>query len=257
MSGEFVTAILLAGGRGERANAGAVAGDAAALLPDLPKQFADLAGRPVLVHPLETLAASPRVSSIVVVLPEDGSSFDAEALRHPKVASIATGGPTRQASLGEGMACIPEETSVVLVHDAARPLLPTELIDGVLGGLDGSHHGAICALPVEDAIKEVSADERIVVARARRGLWRAQTPQAFLRASLEDAIARAVAGGIDCEDCSEMLTRAGYLVKVVRGDPWNIKITFTKDFYLAESILRARSEARDWTGRATAKSKAR
>lgn len=230
---DYVTAILLAAGRGERAGA------------QISKQFLDLAGRPMLVRPLETLDASPRVSSIVVVVPEERGLFDDEVRHLRKVSSIASGGATRQASLAEGMTCIPEETSVVLVHDGARPLLRPELIDRVLDALDGSHHGAVCALAVEDAIKEVSIEGEIVAARPRTHLQRAQTPQAFLRGSLEDALARAIADGAECEDCSEMLTRAGYRVKVVEGDPWNIKVTFAKDIYLAESILRARAEARE------------
>lgn len=228
---DFVTAILLAAGRGSRAGS------------ELPKQFLELAGRPMLLHPIETLRASARVSALVIVLPEERPPAIDEALDLPEVASITAGGPERQSSLGEGMVCIPDETSIVLVHDAARPLLRPELIDRVLDALDGAHHGAICAVAVDDAIKEVSADSEILAAKARNGLWRAQTPQAFLRESLEDALARTEADGVSCEDCSEMLTRAGYRVKVVEGDPWNLKVTLPKDLSLAEYILRARKEA--------------
>jgi 2-C-methyl-D-erythritol 4-phosphate cytidylyltransferase len=198
----------------------------------------------MFVHPLEALDRAARVSAIVVVLPEERPDFVDEHLSKEKICSIANGGASRQVSLGQGLECLPEETTVVLVHDAARPLLDRRLIDRVLDGFDGSFHGVISAIPMDDSIKEVSDAREILSARARRSLWRAQTPQAFLRDSLEDALARADAEGIDCDDCSELLTRAGYRVKVVEGDPWNLKVTRPKDVSLAEAILAARADAK-------------
>lgn len=228
----FVTAVLLAGGRGERVG------------EEGPKQFLDLAGRPMFAHPLEVLEQSPMVSAVVVVLPESIPDFVDEHLHASKIVSIASGGATRQSSLGQGLECLPEATDIVLVHDAARPLVRNALINRVLEGFDGACHGVACAIEVEDAVKEVSSSGDVIAARVRRGLWRAQTPQAFLRDSLDDALARADAEGVQCEDCSELLTRVGYRVRVVEGDPWNLKVTRPKDVSLAEAILNARAGAR-------------
>lgn len=229
---EFVTAVLLAAGRGERAE------------ESTPKQFLDLAGRPMFVHPLEALEQAEAVAAIVVVLPEERPDFVEEHLSKDKICSITNGGASRQASLGQGLECLPEQTAVVLVHDAARPLLDQKLIHRVLSGFDGAFHGVVSAVPMDDSVKEVSEGREILSARMRRSLWRAQTPQGFLRDSLEDALARADADGVECDDCSELLTRSGYRVKVVEGDPWNLKVTRPRDVSLAEAILAARADAR-------------
>lgn len=230
-AGQHVTAVLLAAGSGQRAG-GAV-----------PKQFLDLAGRPMLVHSLLAFEASERVTSVVVVLPEERPLAVEQAVALPKVWSVASGGPTRQASLAEGLACLPEQAAVVLVHDAARPLVSAGLVERVLEGVGGVYEGAIAAVPVDDAVKEVSAGGEILQARPRTGQWRAQTPQAFLRECLEDSLARADAEGVVCEDCSEMATRAGYRVRVVMGDPFNLKATRPRDLWLCERILAARVAA--------------
>lgn len=225
MTGGFVTAILLAGGSGKR-------------IGGVPKQFLDVGGRPMLVHSLLALEATARVSAVVVVLPEVSPPFVGEAIALPKVRSVAIGGSTRQASLGEGLICIPDETAVVLVQDAARPLLTPGLVDRVLDGFDGSCEGVVCAIPVDDALKSVSlADQTVLESRSRSSLWRAQTPQAFLRACLEDSLARADARGLASEDCSEMAVRAGYKVRVVRGDRGNLKVTEQEDLRLCEALL--------------------
>jgi 2-C-methyl-D-erythritol 4-phosphate cytidylyltransferase len=224
VSRPFVTAVVLAGGSGER-------------LGSVPKQFIDLAGRPVLIHALLAFEATPEVAATVVVLPPERPAFIDRELSLPKVRSVTTGGPTRQASLGEGLICLPEETDVVLVHDAARPLVQPALITRVIEGVDASHEGALPAIPVEDALKEVTTEGLVVGRRARTGLWRAQTPQAFRRDCIEDALARADADGLVCEDCSEMAVRAGYRVQVVAGDPRNLKITRKEDLQVLEALL--------------------
>jgi 2-C-methyl-D-erythritol 4-phosphate cytidylyltransferase len=225
-----VTAVLLAAGRGDRAGG------------EVPKQFLEIARRPMLAHSLSALAASDSVDAIVVVLPEQRPSFIEDELKIPKIASLTVGAETRQGSLAEGLVCLPGETTVVLVHDAARPLLTTALIDRVQGGLDESFDGAICALPVDDALKEVTLDGEIVGNLPRRGAWRAQTPQVFSRGPLEEALALADAEQRVCDDCSEMLLRAGFRVRAVKGEPWNLKVTTKADLNLAEAILLSRRE---------------
>jgi 2-C-methyl-D-erythritol 4-phosphate cytidylyltransferase len=137
----IVTAVILAGGSGERFGSPVV------------KQFLDLAGRPMLAHALLAFEQSPRVTATVVVLPRERPAFvDDELTGFPKVWSVTDGGPTRQASLGEGLICLPDGTDIVLVHDAARPAVQLSLIARVIGGLDDAYDGAGPALPVEDAL---------------------------------------------------------------------------------------------------------
>lgn len=207
----------------------------------LPKQFVEVAGHPMIKHSIKAFEASALVDAVVVVLPEERPTFVDEELRSEKIASVTSGGAARQTSLAEGLACLPEESAIVLVHDAARPMITPALIQRVIEGVGNEFVGAVCGLPVEDAVKEVSAQGEIISTRRREGLWRAQTPQAFLRGPLEDSLARADAEGIVCDDCSEMVTRAGYKVRAVMGDPLNIKVTVKRDLILCEKLLAGRS----------------
>jgi 2-C-methyl-D-erythritol 4-phosphate cytidylyltransferase len=229
----FVTAVVLAGGSGVRFGA------------DVAKQFLDLAGQPMLTHALAAFERSPEVAATIVVLPVERPPFVDLALGGlAKLASVTNGGPTRQASLSEGLVCLPDETEIVLVHDAARPAVQPSLIARVVDALgddeddlDVPYDGAIPAIPVDDALKEVTEEGLVVGRRARAGLWRAQTPQGFRRECLEDALARADAEGILCEDCAEMAVRAGYRIRTVPGDPTNLKATRREDLRLLEALL--------------------
>jgi 2-C-methyl-D-erythritol 4-phosphate cytidylyltransferase len=127
--------------------------------------------------------------------------------------------------------------TVIAVHDAARPLVTTAIVEEVVGGVSGEFDGAIAAIPLDDAIKEVGDAGAIVRPLSRVGLWRAQTPQAFRRACIEASIEQAVAEGVACDDCSEMATRAGYRVRVVAGSPRNVKITRPGDIELCRALL--------------------
>lgn len=207
----------------------------------LPKQFVEVAGHPMITHSIKAFEASAPIQAIIVVLPEERPSFVDEEIRSEKIVSVTSGGPTRQASLSEGLTCLPEGTGVVLIHDAARPMVTPELVERVVEGVADEFVGAICGLPVEDALKEVSSEGEITSARRREGLWRAQTPQAFLRRPLEESLARADAEGIAGDDCSEIVTRAGYKVRAVMGDPLNIKVTFKRDLILCEKLLGGRA----------------
>lgn len=225
MSERFVTAILLAAGRGER------------LGGNVMKQFLDLAGLPMLLHSLRILASAPAVNSVVAVVPEqvpDDIDLGAEC---PKLVALTNGGQLRQDSLAQGIICLPSETELVLVHDAARPLVSAELINVVIAAASHPFQGAIPVISEEDAIKEVSSEGEVLGFRSKKSLKRAQTPQAFLREPLEDALARVIASGELCEDCSEMLSRAGYRIRVVPGDRWNIKVTEPSDLGIAEKII--------------------
>lgn len=221
-----MTAVVLAAGRSAR------------LPGDVPKPFVAVGGRPMLGYSLEAFAAAPSVSAIVVAVPEDLLAGVPPGA--PKVVAVIPGGQTRQESLACALAHLPAEATVVAVHDAARPLVTAEIIEAVLGAVGDGTDGALAAVPLDDALKAVDETNRVLGPRSRAGLWRAQTPQAFTRSCLADALRAATADGVVCDDCSEMVTRAGYRVCVVPGDARNLKVTRPADLALCEALLAAR-----------------
>ena len=224
-------AVVLAAGRSER------------LAGSVPKPFLSLAGRRVLDYSLAALLDAPSVGSIVVVVPEAlRSSLEGDLLAVPKVVAVVAGGPSRQGSLVLGLASVARvapAAGVVAVHDAARPLVTPGIVEEVVGGVAGEFDGAIAAIPLDDAVKEVGDAGAILGLRSRVGLWRAQTPQAFRRDCIEASLKQAVADGIACDDCSEMATRAGYRIRVVAGSVRNMKITRPGDIELCQALLAA------------------
>lgn len=227
-----VTAVVLAAGSGQRVGS------------DIPKQFLPLRGRPMIEHCLAAFESSGQVDSVVVVLPSDSNEPAVSTDSFPKVVAAVPGGPTRQASLAHALNHLPAGTDTVLVHDAARPLLDHRLIDTLLSALDDSCDGVIPAIPLEDTIKQVSENRMVQQQLDRNGIWRVQTPQCFRREVLEESLAKAVASGVESTDCSQMLTAAGYRVRVVEGDPLNFKVTRAADLWLAEQVLASRPEPR-------------
>jgi 2-C-methyl-D-erythritol 4-phosphate cytidylyltransferase len=224
-----VTAVVLAAGRGQRVGS------------DVPKQFLQLGTRPMLNLSLAVFEAGPAISAVVVAVPAD-DPHKPDLAEFSKVVAEVAGGASRQASLQNALGSLPEGTDVVLVHDAARPLLDQPLVDSLLAALDASCDGVIPAIPLEDTVKKVSEDRMVTEEVDRSGIWRVQTPQVFRREVLEDALAKAVAAGLESTDCSQMLTSAGYRVRVVEGDPLNFKVTRAADLWLAERILASRPE---------------
>ena len=223
-------AVLVAAGSGDR------------LAAERPKAFVGLAGRPLLAESLERLERSEWVDAIVVAAPEgweEPAILLAEEIGAGKVSQAVTGGATRAASVRLGVAEVPPEAAAVLVHDAARPLLPAETIERVLEPLGEGWDGAVPALPVADTIKRV---KREVVSEtvSRDGLVAVQTPQAFvadtLRAALDGDIAAA-------SDCASLVERRGGRVKVVEGDPRLLKVTTAQDLLAVEALLTREREA--------------
>jgi 2-C-methyl-D-erythritol 4-phosphate cytidylyltransferase len=219
-----VSAVLAAAGRGER------------LGGDRPKAFANLRGRPLLAESLERLEASDRVDSIVIAAPpgwEEPSILLAEELGCAKVASCVAGGQTRAESVRAGVGEVGDDALVVLVHDAARPLLPDEVIQRVLGALNEGWDGGVPALPLADTIKRVERG-RVVETLPRAGLVAAQTPQAFLAPVLREALAAGLEGATDC---ASLVERRGGRITTVAGDPRLLKVTTPEDLALVESWL--------------------
>ncbi|MCW3036834.1 MAG: 2-C-methyl-D-erythritol 4-phosphate cytidylyltransferase [Actinobacteria bacterium] len=225
----LAAAVVLAAGRSER------------LAGTMPKPFAMLAGTRVLDHSLAALGDAPSVGIVVVVVPEAlRDELGGRLLAMPKVAAVVAGGPSRQESLALGLAGLPGVAAgdgVIVVHDAARPLVTPAIFEDVVRAVSGEFDGAIAAIPVDDALKQVGDGGGIVGPRSRAALWRAQTPQAFRRHCIEASVKQALADGVVCDDCSEMATRAGYRVRVVAGSARNVKITRPGDIELCLALL--------------------
>lgn len=205
-----VWAIVVAAGRGDRFGE--------------PKQFCDLAGSRVVDRSVN--AARSACDSVVVVLPPDVAWDGA------RVAAAVAGGSTRSESVRAGLAVVPDDCDVVVVHDAARPLASRSLFDAVI---DAVRHGADAAIPVialADTIKRVDGS-RVVETVPRDSLVAAQTPQAF-RASVLRA---AHVGGADASDDAALVEARGNRVVVVPGDPANLKITTPTDLAVAAAAL--------------------
>jgi 2-C-methyl-D-erythritol 4-phosphate cytidylyltransferase len=203
---------------------------------DRPKAFAALAGRPLLAESLDRLDRSPWVDAIVIAAPpgwEEPAILLSEELAATKVVACVTGGATRAESVRAALGDVGEEALVVLVHDAARPLLEDEVVERVLAPLGERYDGAVPALPVPDTLKRVDGPT-VVETIAREGLVRAQTPQAFLAASLRSACEGDLA---DVTDCAMAVERAGGRVAVVEGDARLIKVTTSADLALVEALL--------------------
>jgi 2-C-methyl-D-erythritol 4-phosphate cytidylyltransferase len=218
-----VWAVLAAAGRGDRLGA------------DRPKAFAKLRDRPLLAESLERLEGSDWVDAIVIVAPpgwEEPSILVAEELACTKVVACASGAETRAESVRAGVAEVPDDAAVIVVHDAARPVLPDEVLERVLTALNEGWDGVVPALPLADTVKRVR-EGQIVETLTRDELVAAQTPQAFLAPVLRDALAGDLAGVTDCAALVETRGR----VATVPGDRRLLKVTDASDLELVASFL--------------------
>ena len=218
--------VIVAAGAGVRAG------------PGEPKQFRPILGVPMLLRALRPFTSHPEVAQVVVTLPDIYVERPPEwlaKLRGERLALVA-GGETRARSVRAGLAALPPDVAVVLVHDAARPFVSRTTIDAVLA-LARTGVGAVAALPVSDTLKEVDKT-RIVGTVPRERLWRAQTPQGFPRDMLRQAYARL--GGSDNAptDDASLCEQAGFPVEVVLDGPENVKVTTADDFRVAEALAR-------------------
>jgi 2-C-methyl-D-erythritol 4-phosphate cytidylyltransferase / 2-C-methyl-D-erythritol 2,4-cyclodiphosphate synthase len=223
-----VTAIIAAGGAGRR------------LGGDKPKQLLEIGGATILHRSVAAFADHPRISDIVLVLPQQQTSFlllpAADARPAPPI-RIVHGGERRQDSVANGFDAVHHTSEVVLIHDAARPFVTADLIDRTIDAA-ATHGAAIAALQSRDTIKRVDKDGVIVDTIPRDEIYLAQTPQGFRL----DVLAKAVAvgrSGVDATDEAMLAERAGFTVHVVDGDPRNVKITTADDLDAA----RARADA--------------
>jgi len=221
-----VWAVLAAAGSGDRLGA------------DRPKAFARLGDEPLLAQSLKRLDDSDWVDFIVMAAPpgwEEPAILLAEELGCSKVSACVTGGASRGESVARALAEVPEEAAVVLVHDAARPLLSDEVIERVLTALNEGWDGALPALPLADTIKRVDGEGRVVETLDRDDLRAVQTPQAFVASVLRAAYADGERAG--ASDCSSLVEARGGRVKVVKGDPKLSKVTDAADLGRIAALL--------------------
>jgi 2-C-methyl-D-erythritol 4-phosphate cytidylyltransferase len=223
-----VGVVIVAAGSGTRAASGG---------SEL-KQFRWVAGKPALLHSLQAFMARPDVVSVVCVLPREYAAdpppwiFQCDVDR----LMIAPGGRTRTESVANGLDDLPDEASVVLIHDAARPLVGEYTTDRVVQAVR-TGTAAIAALPVVDTLKEVDESGRIIRTVERERLWRAQTPQGFPREVIVRAHRDAKAQRLSATDDAALCERLGIPVMVVRGSERAMKITDETDFARAEALF--------------------
>jgi len=205
------------------------------------KQFRWVAGKPMLLHSIQTFQARADVAMVVCVLPREHVGdpppwiFQSDADR----LLLSIGGRERSESVANGLEDLPGECEIVVIHDAARPLVTAETIGRVIDEARKGN-GAVAAVPMSDTLKRVDTSGKIVETVDRFGIWRAQTPQAFPRKVIERAHREARAADRIATDDAALCEQIGLPVVVVRGSERALKITEENDFSLAEalSILR-------------------
>jgi len=217
-----VAAVVPAAGRGER------------LGGELPKAFRLLGGTPLLVHAVGVLRASRHVRLVVVAAPADRLA-EVAALLGPAVVAVP-GGASRQASVAAAVATLPSDVDVVLVHDAARPLVPLPVVDAVAEAVLAGAPAVVPVLPVVDTLKRVDAAGLVAGTVPRADLRAVQTPQGFHREVLAKAHAAADPRDPVTDDAG-LVERLGIPVATVPGSPDALKITTPFDLVVAEAIL--------------------
>lgn len=226
-----VAAIVPAAGRGER------------LGPGAPKAMRPLAGTPMLVHAVRGMLAARLVDLVVVAAPPGDEAQVASVLASYDVGKevrVVAGGLTRQESVRRALETLPGDVDVVLVHDAARPLTPSEIADAVVNRLRAGAEAVVPGLPVSDTIKRVDADGMVTETLRRDELVAVQTPQGFTRELLAKAHDAAVVDGFVASDDAGLAERVGAAVMVVAGSAEAFKVTRPADLVAAEALLRER-----------------
>ena len=222
-----VWAVLVAAGRGER------------LGEDRPKAFVRLGDLPLLAEPLRRLDECEWVDQMIVVAPpdwEEPAILLAEEVGASKIAACVTGGETRSDSVRAGVAEVPEDAAVILVHDAARPLVDAAVVERLIDALARGFDGAVPTLPVTDTVKRVQ-DGVVSETLVRSDLVTVQTPQAFVAPVLRAALDLVSAKLAQATDCAALVEAAGGRVATVEGDERLLKVTTRADLERVASWL--------------------
>lgn len=227
-----VGCVIPAAGRGER------------LGGQIPKALRELAGVTLLEHSIRAMAAAQPVEDIVIAAPADFVTQVSQIVHNIEVTadiSIVAGGSTRAQSVSNAVQALPPQTSIVLVQDAARPLVPLEVVEGVIAACQAGAVAVIPVIEVSDTIKQVDATGLVVRTVDRSELRAAQTPQAFARDTLIAAMSDIDA---DATDEANLAERHGASVLAIPGHFESLKITRPFDLVIAEAILRRRQADR-------------
>lgn len=227
---QTASAIIVAGGEGVRMNA------------PVRKQYLPLAGGFVLTHTIRRFDRCAQIDRIVLVVPESDLDFCGRELLPPldlrTRLTLAPGGDSRQISVRNGLATLPADDGVVLVHDGVRPLVTGELITACI---DAAVRSGACvpAVPADDTLKRVDAAGYIQADVDRENLWRIQTPQGFRLELLRRAHAAAQRQQVQGTDDGTLVERLGHPVRIIPGSKRNFKLTTAEDLMIAEVLLRA------------------
>jgi 2-C-methyl-D-erythritol 4-phosphate cytidylyltransferase/2-C-methyl-D-erythritol 2,4-cyclodiphosphate synthase len=238
-----VTAIIAAGGRGQRFGGAQ------------PKQLLAVGGRPILERSVDAFLAHPSIDAVIVALPQsladDPPPYLRTAAAGGKPVRVVTGGERRQDSVANAFRAAGPASDIIVIHDAARPFVSSDLISRTIAAAAESG-AAVAALPARDTVKRSSAasgsNRTVVETLPRESIFLAQTPQAFRRGVLEQALEAAARDPLDATDEATLVERGGHAVRIVEGEASNIKITVPADLPVAEAIAQRAAPAR--TGRA-------
>jgi 2-C-methyl-D-erythritol 4-phosphate cytidylyltransferase len=212
------------------------AGVGARMGATVPKQYAELLGKPMLEHVMDTFVDCAQIDQIFVVVSTDDAYIE-DIPTKPRTQILRCGGATRQASVTnglQGMQSQVDSTDWILVHDAARPGLTVPLIDKLIAAAKDDPVGGLLALPVVDTIKRSDADGHADYTVSREYLWAAQTPQMFKHAQLLSALQSAS----HVTDEASAIEALGLKPKLVEGSPRNLKVTLPHDVLLAELYIK-------------------
>jgi 2-C-methyl-D-erythritol 4-phosphate cytidylyltransferase len=229
-----IAVVLVAGGRGQRYQAG----------EGLPKQFLKLAGEPMFIWALRAFCDHRHVTEVVlVVVPDLLKAFkdhiEQYLGQYSEKISFTDGGLTRQSSVHLGLEFLDRQKTHpkhVIIHDAARPFVGQEEINRIISALDETS-GCVLAIPVADTVKIVK-DQLVIATIDRHSLFLMQTPQAAKFTTLLEAYRRLQKDGVETTDDAEALERIQVPVRVIPGSPRNFKITNAEDFALAQAVAR-------------------
>jgi len=227
-----VAALIAAAGKGERMGG------------EVEKQFRLLGGKPLLSHTLAAFEETSEIDTVILIVPPGREEFCRQAVvareGFRKVARIVTGAESRQGSVQAGFRWLAPDIDIVVVHDGARPFVTPALIRA---GIDAAarYGGAVVAIPESDTLKRVSGEGVVLETVARQQLWRAQTPQAFQRQILQEALEFAERYQLTGTDEASLVESVPHQVWIVPGSSWNLKITTPDDLLLAELMVAQRT----------------
>lgn len=209
-----------------------------------PKQFLSLREKPILTHTIQKIHDCDQINEIFLIVSKDKIKYCREEIvrknNFSKIKKIVTGGRERQDSVYNGIKELDSDTDLVVIHDGVRPFVSSQIFLDVIE--EAREYGAATvAVPEVDTIKEVSPEGIVIRTLNREHIWKALTPQAFKFDILKKAFEKAFKEGYYATDDASIVEWAGYQVKIVKGSPYNIKITTQEDLALGETMLRIRS----------------